>query len=139
MKNLLVVFAVMFSMVSFAQESISERVEALIPTLIQVESGGDWKAIGDKGKAFGGLQLWNIYVQDANRIAGTNYSHNDAFDQKKAIEITKIYLIHYGKRYERITGKIATYEILSRIHNGGPNGWKKDSTIKYWNKVRELL
>ena len=139
MKKTIIIAVMLFSMVSFAQESISERVEVLIPALIQVESGGDWKAIGDKGKAYGGLQLWKIYIKDVNRIARTNYTHNDAFDEEKAKEIVRIYLINYGKRYERLTGKTATYEVLSRIHNGGPNGWKKESTIKYWNKVKDKI
>lgn len=139
MKKLLVAIAMLFGMVSFAQESISERVEILIPALIHVESSGDWKAIGDKGRAYGGLQLWAIYIKDVNRIVGTDYIHDDAFNEEKAKEIVRIYLIHYGKRYERLTGKIATYEILSRIHNGGPNGWKKESTIKYWNKVKNEM
>tara|TARA_R100000700_G_scaffold45_1_gene147 strand:- start:323 stop:697 length:375 start_codon:yes stop_codon:yes gene_type:complete len=37
------------------------------------------------------------------------------------------------------TGKIFTDEIGARIWNGGPNGWKKDSTKKYWKKVKRFL
>tara|TARA_Y100000310_G_scaffold111747_1_gene110155 strand:+ start:928 stop:1653 length:726 start_codon:yes stop_codon:yes gene_type:complete len=30
-------------------------------------------------------------------------------------------------------------EVMARIHNGGPNGHKYDSTKKYWNKVKAKL
>jgi hypothetical protein len=53
--------------------------------------------------------------------------------------MTIIYLNHYGKVYEKKTGKKATCEVLSRIHNGGPNGYKNPKTIKYWNKVKAIL
>ncbi|HQG06785.1 MAG TPA: hypothetical protein PLX18_11665 [Anaerohalosphaeraceae bacterium] len=47
-------------------------------------------------------------------------------------------MTHYGKRYKRITGKPATLEILARIHNGGPDGWKKISTAAYAAKVKSI-
>tara|TARA_R100000655_G_scaffold110052_2_gene167212 strand:- start:1011 stop:1397 length:387 start_codon:yes stop_codon:yes gene_type:complete len=47
----------------------------------------------------------------------------------------------YMERYAdpMLTGKIFTNEIGARIWNGGPNGWKKDSTKKYWKKVKKVL
>ena len=85
------------------------------------------------------MQLWKSYIDDVNRIYKTDYLHNDAFDREKAIEITTKYLRYYGKKYEEKTGNRPTLEVLSRIHNGGPNGWKKESTIDYWNKVKKQL
>ena len=32
-----------------------------------------------------------------------------------------------------------TYEVYARIWNGGPDGWKKRSTLKYWKKVKKEL
>ena len=110
----------------------------LLPLLVHVESGGDFNALGDCGKAKGCLQLWEIYVDDVNRIYKTAYVHDDAFDMYKAHEITFLYLMHYGKRYEKLTGKTATIEVLSRIHNGGPDGWKNPKTEKYWKKVLDF-
>ena len=43
-------------------------VAKVIAALIAVESGGDWRAVGDGGKAVGGLQMWPVAVQEANRI-----------------------------------------------------------------------
>ena len=32
-----------------------------------------------------------------------------------------------------------TCEDFARIHNGGPNGYNRTSTLKYWSKVNECL
>ena len=53
--------------------------------------------------------------------------------------IVTLYLTYWGKQYEKKTGKEVTDEVYSKIHNGGPNGWNKESTEKYWKKVKELL
>ena len=36
-------------------------------------------------------------------------------------------------------GRPVTKQDIARIHNGGPNGYKKFSTISYWVKVRSYL
>ena len=56
----------------------------LILAIITVESGGDNYAVGDNGNAYGCLQIWPAYVQDANEYAGTSFTHEDAFNQKKS-------------------------------------------------------
>jgi hypothetical protein len=46
----------------------------------------------------------------------------------------------YMDRYataERL-GHEPTIEDIARIHNGGPDGYKKSSTDKYWEKVKKL-
>lgn len=113
--------------------------DELIAALIQVESSGNGLAIGDKGKAYGCLQLWNTYIQDVNRIYHTSYRHKDAFNRQTAIEITKKYLTFYGKIYTENTGKKPTNEVFARIHNGGPSGYKKVKTLEYWKKVKVEL
>ncbi|XP_788357.1 lysozyme 3 [Strongylocentrotus purpuratus] len=32
-----------------------------------------------------------------------------------------------------------TCEDFARIHNGGPNGYNRTSTLKYWSRVKECL
>ena len=39
---------------------------------------------------------------------------------------------------ERRLGHPATDEDIARIHNGGPNGYKHDSTLGYWEEVKEV-
>jgi hypothetical protein len=150
MKHFILLVTILFSFFSQAGETIYDRVDKLVPVLVKVESSGRNDAVGDrksnaKGNsansyfAWGCLQLHKVYVDDVNRISGKKYEHCDAFDRKKAEEIVKIYLVHYGKHYERKTGKPASLEILSRIHNGGPNGYAKKSTVKYWAKVKKSM
>ena len=109
----------------------------LLPALIQVESSGIDSAVGDNGRAVGCLQLWQIYVRDVNRIAGTDYVYDDRYDRKKSIEMTKIYLRHYGS--EKRLGHKPTLQDLARIHNGGPNGYKNPKTLKYWRKIEQAF
>lgn len=105
----------------------------------EVESGGDYKAIGDNGKAVGAYQIHEIYVKDANRISGKSYTLEERYDEKKSLEMVKIVTTYYGNYYKKKTGKEVTPEIIARIHNGGALGWNKSSTISYWNKVKSKL
>ena len=36
-------------------------------------------------------------------------------------------------------GRNATNEDISRIHNGGPNGWQNPNTDGYWTRVSDAL
>ena len=131
MKKLAIIALIFLSTVASASDIIS--------ALIQVESKGNDLAIGDSGKAVGCLQIWNVVIQDVNRVYHTTYKATDRTDRKKSIEICRKYLAYWGKHYEKVTGKTCTLEVLARIWNGGPSGYKKDSTIKYWNKVKKEL
>jgi len=81
------------------------------------------------------LQIRDICIQDVNRIYGTRYTMYDAYNLKKSKEIAILYLSYWGPKVK----KKPDYEILSRIWNGGPDGWKKKSTLKYWKKVKKEL
>jgi hypothetical protein len=111
----------------------------LLFALIMVESGGHNEAIGDNGRSLGCLQIQQCVIDDVNRLSGTKFVHKDALDRQKAIKICMIYLSQYSQVYEKATGKKATFEVLARIWNGGPYGYKKASTIKYWLKVKEAM
>ena len=112
----------------------------LIPLLIQVEGSGNDSAIGDNGRAVGVLQIWKITVDDVNRISGKSYTYADRLNREKSIEMCRISLLHYGKHYEKTTGKRVTMEVLSRNWNGSPvNGYKNPKTLKYWRKCEKLL
>ena len=82
------------------------------------------------------LQISDICVADVNRIYKTSYAPIDVYDREKSKEIAELYLMYWGEEYRRKTGRPPDYEIYARIWNGGPNGWKKPSTLKYWKKVR---
>lgn len=117
-----------------------EVPEKLLNAISMVESNKKANAVGDNGKAVGILQLHKIYVRDVNNILGRRfYSYSDRLNPSKSKAMTVIYLKHYGRAYERKTGKPATLEVLARIHNGGPNGWSKPATKEYWLKVKKAL
>jgi len=96
-------------------------------------------------KAHGLLQIRKPYLDDVNRIVGkkamlkmwnkSRLTLDDMKDSQKAIWTMKVYLVHYGKQYERETGKKVTAQVYARIHNGGPLGYKKWVTKQYWAKV----
>lgn len=107
----------------------------LLKSLVQVESGGNTKAIGDQGRSYGPLQIRKEVIADVNRVYGTNYIHNDAFDLGKSYDIASKYLRYWikVKKYK------PTYENFSRVWNGGPMGPTKSATNSYWNKVKSEL
>ena len=109
----------------------------LILAMIQVESSGNDLAVGDNGASWGCLQLQAAYVQDAAEYAKQDWKHYDAFDRQKAIDITLAYMARYAT--EKRLGRPVTAEDIARIHNGGLNGYKKESTKKYWAKVKAEL
>ena len=112
-------------------------LDRLIPALVQVESNGNPRAVGDNGKALGQLQIWSVVVLDVNRAKGTRYTHKDAFDPAKAEAICRAYLSIYAT--PRRLGRTPTMEDAARIWNGGPNGHRKSATEKYWQKVARVL
>ena len=134
--------------------------EDLLDAIEWVESKGDPNAVGDGGNAIGAYQIHKIYVDDVNRImqlfmdemqpdidAGritsaalvqidgvmynTLFSYDDRLDKDKSRAMTGIYLFHYGEN--------KSFEDMARIHNGGPTGYRKESTLSYWEKIKERL
>jgi len=85
------------------------------------------------------LQIREICVMDVNRIYGTSYTMHDVYDRARAHEIAELYLTYWGNRYEEKTGSKPGYEVYARMWNGGPDGWRKKATLRYWAKVRKEL
>jgi len=110
---------------------------SLILAIIMVESGGDIYAVGDNGKAYGCMQIHQAVVTDVNRVYGTTYTHDDMFNRGYSIDV----FIKYTDLYctKRRLGREPTFEDLARCWNGGPMGYKKKSTIKYWEKVKKEM
>jgi len=108
-----------------------------IMILASVESNCNPSAVGDKFEALGILQMHSAYVQDAAEFAGEDWEHINALDEITSIRIFRAYMARYATE-ERL-GRPVTLEDIARIHNGGPNGYKKLSTIPYWNKVKCLI
>ena len=113
------------------------NIMTLILALITVESSGNDLAIGDDGLAYGALQIHASYAADAAEFAGKDWKHQDAFDREISIDMFLAYMSRYAT--EKRIGRPVTIEDIARIHNGGPNGYKKDATLVYWKKVKQQL
>ncbi|XP_071944180.1 lysozyme-like [Antedon mediterranea] len=87
----------------------------------------------------GPYQIKENYYEDAQR-EGENLGP-DWKSCTKTFECSERCVQGYMARYaiERRIGHDPKCEDFARIHNGGPNGYKKDSTKGYWQKVKKCL
>ena len=135
--------------VALMATSYGADVNRLVEALVHVESNGKANAVGDRGKAVGVLQIHDIMVQEANRLAQTRYSHQDMFNPTAARDVAKIVLNHYSKTIQKTTGREATEQELAYIWNGGAASWKRvaapqndtkqKNLERYWSKVSKAL
>lgn len=107
----------------------------LIDAIIYVESRGDIKAHNISEDAVGCLQIRPIMVREVNRLLAKNdipkvYTLEDRWNKQKSIEMFNVIKDNTNN---------PTDEKLARNWNGGWNGYKKQSTLKYWHKVKEQL
>ena len=112
----------------------------LVSALILVESRGNDSAIGDRHlvgeEAVGALQIRPIMVREVNRIlkiqkSDKRYKLKDRFDREKTLEMFYIWKNHHHKDSD--------FETIARNWNGGPRGYKRNSTLRYWKKVQKEL
>src|SRR6056300_566107 len=117
------------------QVVISEQ--DLVSALILVESRGNDSAIGDRHlvgeEAVGALQIRPVMVREVNRIlkiqkSNKRYKLKDRFDREKTLEMFYIW-----KNYHH---QDSDFETIARNWNGGPRGYKRSSTLKYWSKYK---
>lgn len=107
----------------------------LIEAIIYVESRGDTLAHNISEDAVGCLQIRPIMVREVNRLLAKNdipkvYTLAERWNKAKSIEMFNVI------KDNTIN---PTNEKLARNWNGGWNGYKKQSTLKYWYKVKEQL
>ena len=112
----------------------------LLNALIFVESRGNDSAIGDRhlvgNEAVGVLQIRPIMVREVNRICKRigsyqRFTLKDRFDRDKSIHMFMI--------WKEFHHKDSSPEKVARNWNGGPSGYKRDRTLKYWNKIEKQL
>ena len=117
-------------------KEVKPSKEQFLHALWQVEASGElYPSDGDNGNAIGPYQIWKVYWLDAVEFSGLGGSYEDCRDIVYAEQV-----IHkYMKRHARDAWESGDWETVARIHNGGPNGATKTSTVKYWKKVEEHL
>jgi hypothetical protein len=120
-------------------KKVEVKTSKLVRALIQVESSGNDSCVGDKHMiipSIGCLQIRPIMVREVNRIlkiqqSNKRFRYKDRWSRNKSIEMFNIWKDHYHSE--------SSDEVIARCWNGGPRGWEKKSTIKYWNKVKKYL
>lgn len=114
----------------------------LISILEAIESQNNPDAIGDvtlKNKAYGILQIRQPCLDDYNKWNRTSHTIDDVLGQKGVAlsrDIFEDYMAHYAT--PKRLGRPVTALDMARIWNGGPNGWKKEATLKYSIKVKKI-
>jgi hypothetical protein len=91
-----------------------------------VESNWRTYALG-KDQDAGIVQITPIRLKDYNQQTGNNYTMQDVYNFQVSKEIFDFYC------------RGVDYEVAARRWNGGPNGMNKESTVIYWNKVKDAL
>ena len=118
--------------------TIALSQQNLLDAICQVESNCQNGAIGDGGRAIGPYQIWYPYWQDAVEYdPSIGGSYSDCVNKEYSEKIVKAYWNRYAT--EKRIGREVTNEDRARIHNGGPNGFKKAGTLKFWKKVKWKL
>lgn len=115
-------------------DALRDKHRAFLDALSYVESNHNDKAVGDKGKALGRYQIWEIYWKDAIEFAPViGGTYKDVHCKVYAERIVIAYLIRYKAKHNW------EHKNMARVHNGGPNGNNIKATEKYWDKVRKVL
>jgi len=111
------------------------KPKSLVDALILVESAGNEHAFNKKENAVGCLQIRPVMVREVNRIlrnkkSSTRYTKKDRWDCGKSKEMFYIWRSYHHK--------VSNDETIARNWNGGPKGYKKQSTEHYWGKVQKI-
>ena len=104
---------------------------ALMAAIAQVESAGNPLAHNIAEDARGIYQIRACVIEDVNAHFHTHYTHDDAYDPRKARAIFRAYLVMWSADLNM--------ERASRVWNGGPRGHRKEATRAYWEKVKAEL
>lgn len=124
----LIAAAAMAAMTAYGEIEVSR---SLLDKIAYVESRGDQSAFNKGSGAYGMYQIRMPYLSDANEAMGTDYTLDDMFDAEKAEQVVRAYLTKWGSKFAERNGRLPTDEELARIHNGGPRGAERHSTLKY--------
>ena len=112
----------------------TNKVKTLVDALILVESSGNPKAFNKKENACGCLQIRPIMLREVNRILrkqnnDKRFTKEDRWSCGLSQEMFYIWRNYHHEN--------SSDEIIARNWNGGPRGYKKQSTEHYWNKVQK--
>lgn len=91
---------------------------------------------GDGGRSIGPYQIQKAYWLDAvARRPDLGGTYADVRDMAYAARVIAAYM----ERWAPDAWQRRDAEVIARIHNGGPKGASKESTLKYWGRVKAVL
>jgi hypothetical protein len=112
--------------------SVPTVPDNLIKAIHQQETGGKLGPItGDNGKALGPFQIHYNYWKDS----GVPGSYSQCADYNYSVRVINAYMQRFAPEHL----KRGNLEALARVHNGGPEGYTKRATLKYWREVRTKI
>lgn len=111
--------------------------EQILAAIRFVESSDrDDVADGDGGKAIGVYQIHEAYWRDAVRAEPSlGGSYQDCRRRAYAERVVAAYM----QKWAPAAWAAGDAETIARVHNGGPEGARKESTLRYWERVRAAL
>ena len=120
-----------------ADRAIDKDTRRFLDAIRRVETGGlpnaGANAVGDKGASIGPYQIQRAYWEDARMKDGR---YQDCLADHVYSERT---MRAYFQRYAPKALAAGDWEVLARIHNGGPKGHTKKATEAYWLKVKKEM
>ena len=136
MRILTILFVLSFSVSAYADYTYEQFLGAVRYKESRGEPRQGEGAIGDNGKARGPFQIWRVYWQDAVEF---DRSIGGRYEDCAKMEYSRKVVNAYMRRYAAKAMKDGNWEVCSRIHNGGPKGHSKPSTVPYWQDVKKNL
>jgi len=135
--SIVIPLGISFVLKDYETKNVSHHVK-LLDAMCEVESNCDPSKVGEAGE-IGWYQIMPDFWTDAlehDPTIGGVYE-----DVAKDKEYAERIILTWWDRYatEERLGRKPTDEDRARMHNKGPNGYKKDSSIPYWNKVNAHL
>jgi len=119
-------------------QALAALPERLVNAIHMTESSGKRVNVrrGDGGRALGPFQIHRRYWQDAiawnPRIGG---KYEDCRSYAYSVKIVESYLERWAPKFLQ-SGR---WDLVARIHNGGPEGHLRVETGAYWLKVNYWL
>lgn len=133
----LMFYTLVFSVAHAIEQSVNKdlnKQDQLFKTflaVVQVESNVT-NVTNEDENAVGYAQIRPILLEDVNRIQSEKvFKKANCERLVDCWEMFQIYQMKYAPD--------GTPEIWARQWNGGPGGENKESTLKYWEKVKVLL
>lgn len=137
MKPVIGIIVAMMLYLAIPTTAQAQTWDTFLDAIQAVETGSEKdpnEAVGDNGKALGAYQIHKVYWQDA--VERNPELKARGYEAVKDPAYARLVIRAYMARY---APKEASWEVLARIHNGGPKGHRKDCTKAYWAKVQEAL